>query len=144
MPNESRRRAFKPLRLRLSQIEDPATRAALEMRFDEMQVRREISVAAARTAAIAERERQIAAAQSEIDFIRLLQEAGQHLSPISREPVWGAFREGSEVIFECPFSEGDMRNAMKVQRAQAAQAASQIEEDDDKPYTGEGEEEDGE
>lgn len=133
---QSPRRAFKPLRLRLSQIEDMEARAALEMRFDEVQVRREVAVEAARKAAIADRERQIATAQSEIDFIRLMQEAAAHLPQIAREPVWAAFRDGGEVVFECPFSEGDMRNAMKVQRAQLEQQASQIDDADDQPYQG--------
>jgi hypothetical protein len=139
---QSPRKAFKPLRLRLSQIEDPEVRSALEMRFEEVQVQREISVEAARVSAIADRERQITTAQSEIAFIRLMQEAGKHLPQIAREPVWAAFRDNGDVVFECPFSEGDMRNAMKVNRAQLEQQASQIEDGDDQPYNGDGTETD--
>ena len=58
--SEQNRRAFKPLRLRLSEIEDADARMAIEMRFDEMQVRREVAVEAARKAAIADRERHAA------------------------------------------------------------------------------------
>ena len=124
MSQENRRRAFKPLRLRLSEIQDPEVRSDLEMKFEGVQVQRELAVAAARQSAIADRNRQIATAEAEIGFIKLMQEAGKHLDPINREPVWAAFRDNGEVIFECPFSEGDMRNAMKVQ-ARAARAGSQ-------------------
>jgi hypothetical protein len=51
--------------------------------------------------------------------------------------VWAAFRDNGEVVFECPFSEGDMRNAMKVNRAQLEQAARQVDEgNDDGLYRG--------
>lgn len=129
MPQDNQRRAFKPLRLRLSQIDDSDVRSSLEMRFDEMQVQREVSVEAARKSAIADRERQIATAQAEIAFIRLTQEAAKHLPPIAREAVWAAYRENGELVFECPFSENDMRNAMKVQRAEMEQRAGQVGED---------------
>ena len=128
MSQDNRRRAFKPLRLRLSEIQDPEVRSDLEMKFEGVQVQRELAVAAARQSAIADRNRQIATAEAEIGFIKLMQEAGKHLDPINREPVWAAFRDNGEVIFECPFSEGDMRNAMKVQRAQLEQAAKQVDE----------------
>jgi hypothetical protein len=45
--------------------------------------------------------------------------------------VWAAFRDNGEVVFECPFSEGDMRNAMKVQRAQLEQQAKQVDDGDE-------------
>ena len=128
MSQDNRRRAFKPLRLRLSEIQDPEVRSDLEMKFEGVQVQRELAVAAARQSAIADRNRQIATAEAEIGFIKLMQEAGKHLDPINREPVWAAFRDNGEVVFECPFSEGDMRNAMKVQRAQLEQAAKQVDE----------------
>jgi hypothetical protein len=134
--SENRRRAFKPLRLFLSQIEDVDARTSLEMRFDEVQVRREVAVESARKSAIADRERQIATAQAEIDFIRLMQEAAKHLPEIAREPVWAAFRDKGQVVFECPFSENDMRNAMKVQRAEMEQRAQQLGENDEDVYRG--------
>lgn len=135
--SENRRRAFKPLRLFLSQIEDVDVRTSLEMRFDEVQVRREVAVESARKSAIADRERQIATAQAEIDFIRLMQEAAKHLPEIAREPVWAAYRnKEQQVVFECPFSENDMRNAMKVQRAEMEQRAEQLGDGDDDVYRG--------
>ena len=115
--SNSRRRAFKPLRLKLSSIEDQEARTNLEMQFANVQVQRELSVEAARVSAIADRERQIALAQAEIVFIKLMQEAAKHLPAVARESVWAAYQDGSDVILECPFSEGDMRNAMTVQRA---------------------------
>jgi hypothetical protein len=134
--SDNRRRAFKPLRLSLSQIEDVDARTSLEMRFDEVQVRREVAVESARKSAIADRERQIATAQAEIDFIRLMQEAAKHLPEIAREPVWASFRDKGQVVFECPFSENDMRNAMKVQRAEMEQRAQQLGENDEETYRG--------
>ena len=126
--SDSKRRAFKPLRLRLSEIEDDSVKSAIEMRYEELQVQRELAVESARKSAVADRERQIDTAKAEISFIRLMQEAGQHLPAIAREPVWAAYRESGELIFECPFSEGDMRNAMKVQRASLEQQARQVDE----------------
>ena len=140
MSQDNRRRAFKPLRLKLSEIEDPEAREKLEMKFEGVQVQRELAVAAARQSAIADRNRQIATAEAEIGFIKLMQEAGKHLDPINREPVWAAFRDNGEVVFECPFSEGDMRNAMKVQRAQLEQQAKQVDDGRDDLYRGEDEE----
>jgi hypothetical protein len=106
------------------------------MRFEGVQVQRELAVAAARESAIADRNRQIAVAEAEIAFIKLMQQAGKHLDPINREPVWAAFRNNGEVVFECPFSEGDMRNAMKVQRAQLEQQAKQVDDGGDDLYRG--------
>ena len=136
MNQDNKRRAFKPLRLRLSQVEDPEVRSDLEMRYEGVQVQRELAVAAARDSAIADRRREIATAEAEIGFIKLMQEAGKHLDPINREPVWAAFRDNGEVVFECPFSEGDMRNAMNVKRAQLEQQANQVGEAGNDLYQG--------
>ena len=126
--SDSKRRAFKPLRLRLSELEDDKIKSALELRYEELQVQRELAVASARKSAIADRKRQIDAANAEISFILLMQEAAEQFPAIAREPVWAAYRESGELIFECPFSEGDMRNAMKVQRASLEQQARQVDE----------------
>lgn len=58
-------------------------------------------------------------------FVQLLLEADAHLDPIRGEQTWTAYRKDGEILFECPFTEVDMRNAMRVQRANVDQAARQ-------------------
>jgi len=53
MSQENRRRAFKPLRLRLSEIQDPEVRSDLEMKFEGGPEHRELSVAEAQQQGIA-------------------------------------------------------------------------------------------
>lgn len=142
--NDQRRRAFKPLRLKLSEIDDREIREKLQLQFDEVQFKRSQAVGAARESAIADRQRSIAQAEAEISFIKLMQEAGEYLDPIKTEPIWAAFREKGDVVFECPFSENDMRNSMKVQRAQMEQQAQQVEENGGGLYEGDEEEPEGE
>ena len=120
-----RQRAFKPLTLKLSSIADAAARHAIETLFDRFNVERTRSNEAARKAAIADAESSIAMQQARMAFVQLLLEAGAHLDPIRGEQTWTAYRRDGELIFECPFTEVDMRNAMRVQRANVDQAARQ-------------------
>ncbi|MCX6544502.1 MAG: hypothetical protein NTV05_08820 [Acidobacteria bacterium] len=80
--------------------------------------------------------------QARMAFVQLLLEAGAHLDPIRGEQTWTVYRRDGEVVFECPFTEVDMRNAMRVQRANVDQAARQTggaetlyEGDDDEDQT---------
>jgi len=120
-----RQRAFKPLTLTLSSIADSVARQAIETLFDRFHVERTRSNEAARKAAIADAESSIAMQQARMAFVQLLLEAGVHLDPIRGEQTWTAYRKDGEVVFECPFTEVDMRNAMRVQRANVDQAARQ-------------------
>lgn len=120
-----RQRAFKPLTLKLSSIADAAARQAIETLFDRFNVERARSSEAARKAAIADAESGITSQQARMAFIQLLLMAGQHLEPIQGEQTWTVYRRDGEVVFECPFTEADMRNAMRVQRANVDQAARQ-------------------
>lgn len=121
------------LLLPLSDIRDPEVREKLENMYIEVQCKRELQVHATRKAAIADRERVIALAESEITFIRLLNEAGKHLEPVRVETLWSVYRKDGQIVFDCQFSEQDMRNAMKVQKAALDQQVRQVDEGEE-PY----------
>jgi hypothetical protein len=135
-----REKAFKPLTLKLSAIADEAVRQQIETLFNQFNAERARSNDAARKAALADAESGIAMQQARMAFIQLLLTAGEHLEPIRGEQTWTTYRKDGEIVFECPFTEVDMRNAMRVQRANVDQAARQIGVGEDL-YAGEGDEE---
>ncbi|TSA39711.1 hypothetical protein D4R30_00695 [archaeon] len=124
-----REKAFKPLTLKLSSITDETVRHQLEVLFDEFTAERAKANQAVRKAALADAESGIAQQRARMAFVQLLLtagEAGGAFDAVKGEQTWTAYRKDGELLFECPFTEVDMRNAMRVQRANVDQAARSI------------------
>lgn len=128
MAGQSRKTAFKPLKIKLSEIEDQEARQKIQEKFYELQFKREQAVAKQREAIVADRQQKISQAEAEISLINLLTYAGDYSDKIKTEPIWIMYNEAGELTFECPFSEADMRTQLKVNRASLNSQANQLAE----------------
>lgn len=126
----NRQRVFKPTKLRLSEVEDKDLRNTIEMEFTNYRVQRQLSVEAQRKATVAALESKIREAESQSSLMKLLTKAGEAFEAIQTEAIWFAYEDAGDIVFENPFNERDMRNAVRVQRASMEQAASNLNEDD--------------
>lgn len=133
-----KQKAFRPLRVKLSEVSDPAAREKLENMFMNLQGQRALMVQEAREAARHDAKRMIHEGEARVALIEFTQELAEHFDPAKTEAVWVPYRKDGEIIVECPFAEQDMLNSMKLQRAQMNKAAENLETDGDDLYGGEG------
>lgn len=130
MARNLQKKAFKPLKIKISQIEDQEAREKIQEKFYELQFKREQAVAKQREAIIADRNQKIAQADAETSLINLLVYAGDYSDAIKKEPLWIIYNEAGELTFECPYSEENMLTQLKVNRASLNNQAKQLSEDD--------------
>jgi hypothetical protein len=124
------RKALKPLKFRLSSVTDEEARKVIQEKYYELQFKREQAVSAQRAALVADRQQKILQAESEISVINLLTYTGDYIDKVKTEPVWLTYMENGELTFECPFSENDMINNLKLQRAGINKAAEEFSKED--------------
>ena len=124
------RRTFTPTKLNLStEITDVGTRNELEAYFNNYRIQRELSVEAQRKALISQLESKTQEAAAQITLTKFLSLAGEHLDQVKTEPIWFAYTNTiGEIILESPFTERDMRNSVRLQRAQMEQAAQSMDD----------------
>ena len=124
-----RRKIFNSLKLKVSSIEDPSVRSEIQEKFYHLEFLRQQSVSQFRASAIAERKAKIAQAEAEIGLVQLLEFTGDYLDKVKTEQVWMVYMENNELVFECPFTEKDMRNQLALSKAQLEHTAKEVQTD---------------
>lgn len=112
-----RERVYKPLTLKLSSIEDRKLRERILIMYQEFVEKRAAATKAARQAAIADAKAGRLMQDVRLAFIETIDVAGEGLPQINGEQTWTMYEKDGELLFECPFTEADQRNAMRAQRA---------------------------
>jgi len=135
--SEMQRRAFKITRLKVSDIEDVDLRSKVMDAFINMQGCKAVEVEKQRIATDGALEAEIATAQRGIATNKLLTlagDAGGAFDAVRTERVWFIYPKDGDIILESPFTERDMRNALRVQRANLEKQAEQVEGGQDDLY----------
>jgi hypothetical protein len=122
----AQRKAFTPLKINLTEIQDPEARQALEMKFMDYRIQRQLSIETQRKALISQQRAKAQESASQIALAELLMAAGQHFDEVQTEPIWFAYKSNGDIILESPFTERDMRVGIRLQRKQMNQAAEQL------------------
>lgn len=136
---EMKRKAFKITRLKVSDIEDPELREKVQMAFMTVQGVRALEVEKRREANNAIQEANIATGQrgiAENRMLSLVGDAGGQFDAVRTEQVWFIFSKDGEIMLESPFTERDMRNAVRVQRANLEEQAERMDSQGDDLYEG--------
>jgi len=143
---EMKRKPFRITRLKVSDIPDEELRSKVMNEFINVQGCRALEVEKQRKANNAIQEANISTAQrgiAENKMLELAGEAGEAFDAIRTERVWFIYSKDGEVFLESPFTERDMRNMVRVQRASMEKQAEQLDSDDNLYEEGEGDENNG-
>lgn len=138
-----RQRTFKITRLSSAELSSDA-QMLIDLAYAEFEDSKKAVVKAHRLAQDAAAELSAAQAKTVRLSNKLDMLGGEHWDALATEPVWFKFKDDKgNVIFENPFTERDLRNAMRVQNAKMNSEAEQVSSSDVDMYR-EPEEEDGE
>ena len=126
--SELQRKPLRVTRLRVSDLPEESERHALETLFHGLEAAKSDAVRAERLAQRAANKAQIERAEAIDAELELLEHASTHFAEIGREQTWFIYRKDNEIYFESPFTERDVRNAIRVQRDQLNHQARQLDE----------------
>jgi hypothetical protein len=123
---------FRTTKIKLSAVQDDEVQRQLQGMFIDTQVQKSLGVEMARKATIAMLEAQNMQNEATIRELRLVAKAaevGGAFEPLRTNPLCFVYNEGSDVIFEVPFTERDMRNAVRLQRANLNQQIKEVDDE---------------
>jgi hypothetical protein len=122
----AQKKAFTPLKINISALEDSEARQELEMKYTGYRIQRQLAIETQRLSTISVEKSKSQMASAQIAFAEFLMLASHHFDEVQTEPLWIAYKSGSDVILESPFTEKDMRSGMRLQRKQMQQSASDL------------------
>lgn len=121
MSNSNSKGVFRTTKISLKElVPDPEQQIPILALFDDLDIAKTKATRAGRV---------YQSAMSEVTLKQnnLLLEVGQHDKRIDQEPMVFAYKKGEDIIFEIPFTERDVRNAIRLQKAQMNQALTTLE-----------------
>lgn len=114
-----RRRPIKTTKYNLSkEITDESAKQELTEVFGELETFKQRMVDDQRKAVEALSDYDISKAHATKRMVGFLRKAGEHIPMVAVEPIWWAYRtKDGDIILESAYTERDMRNAQRAQKA---------------------------